>query len=87
MKISYLPALSLLLTFMAGGQALSASAAAQAMGRNFDGVSKHLRVLLDAGVVECRAGEDRRFGMYAVPEQVRRADGVLDYGFCVIRAA
>ncbi len=70
---------------MAGGKAVSASDVAEALGRNFDGVSKHLKVLLEAGVVEMSLGEDRRFWMYSIPASVRRADGVLDYGFAVIR--
>jgi len=70
---------------IADGRALSASDVAKTVRRNFDGVSKHLRILERAGVVICRRGEDRRFGMYSVPDSVRRADGVLDYGFCVIR--
>ncbi len=70
---------------LVAGGAMSASTVSAAVGRNFDGVSKHLRLLVGAGVLGCRAGEDRRYALYHIPESVRRADGVLDYGFCVIR--
>ena len=74
-----------MLKMLVAGGAMSASRVSATLGRNFDGVSKHLRLMVEAGVLGCRAGEDRRFALYHVPESVRRADGVLDYGFCVIR--
>jgi DNA-binding transcriptional ArsR family regulator len=74
-----------LVKLMVTGGPLSASAAAEAVQREFDGVSKHLRVLRKAGVIASRAGQDRRYELYHIPDHVRRADGVLDYGFCVIR--
>ena len=70
---------------LADGRAWSAVWFAQKVGRDFDGVSKHLRVLADARVVSCKPGEDQRLRLYFVPESVRRADGVLDYGMCVIQ--
>lgn len=42
-------------------------------------------MLRRAGVIASRAGKDRRYELYHIPDHVRRADGVLDYGFCVIR--
>lgn len=74
-----------LVKLMVTGRPISASAAAEAVQREFDGVSKHLRVLRKAGVITSSAGTDRRYEMYHIPDHVRRADGVLDYGFCVIR--
>jgi hypothetical protein len=71
---------------LADGSALSASQFASALKRDFDGVSKHLRILREAGVLAWRAGEDRRLALYHIPEAARRVDGALDYGFCVIRA-
>ena len=71
---------------MAGGRMICARDCAKALGREFDGVSKHLRLLRGAGVVWSKSAEDRRFELYYIPETIRRADGVLDYGFCVIRA-
>lgn len=70
---------------MASGKVFSATAVAKAVEREFDGVSKHLRVLLNAKVIALCDHGDRRFAWYHIPEQVRRADGVLDYGFCVVR--
>ena len=71
---------------MAGGRMICARDCAKALGREFDGVSKHLRLLRGAGVVWSKPAKDRRFELYYIPETIRRADGVLDYGFCVIRA-
>jgi predicted transcriptional regulator len=74
-----------LVKIMATGKALSASEAAKAVGRDFDGVSKHLRILRRARVVASRRAEDGRLKLYYIPESIRRMDGVLDYGFCVIK--
>ena len=71
---------------MAGGRMICARDCAAALGREFDGVSKHLRLLRGAGVVWSKPAQDRRFELYYIPETIRRADGVLDYGFCVVRA-
>ena len=71
---------------MAGGRMICARDCARALGREFDGVSKHLRLLREAGVVRSQPGQNRRFELYYIPETIRRADGVLDYGFCVVRA-
>ncbi len=70
---------------LAGGEALSASQMAARLGRDFDGVSKHLRVLRAGGVVSSRAGEDRRNALYFIPAELRREPGVVDYGFCLFR--
>lgn len=67
------------------GRALSASEVAAVVKRDFDGVSKHLRVMRAAGVLASKRGEDRRLELYYIPETIRRADGVADLGFCVIR--
>lgn len=70
---------------MAGGRMICARDCAAALGREFDGVSKHLRLLRGAGVVWSQPAQDRRFELYYIPETIRRVDGALDYGFCVIR--
>ncbi len=70
---------------LATGSAMSATAMAEALHRDFDGVSKHLHILRNAGVLSWRAGEDRRQALYFIPEANRRLDGALDYGSCVIR--
>ena len=71
---------------MAGGRMICARDCAKALGREFDGVSKHLRLLRGAGVVWSKPAQNRRFELYYIPETIRRADGVLDYGICVVRA-
>lgn len=71
---------------LAKGDALTASAVAGRLGRDFDGVSKHLRVMRAAGVVASRRSEeDGRLELYFIPPARLRADGVVDLGFCVIR--
>ena len=70
---------------LADGRAMSASEAAAVVKRDFDGVSKHLRLMRAAGVLASKRGEDRRLELYFIPETIRRADGVVDLGFCVIR--
>jgi DNA-binding transcriptional ArsR family regulator len=72
---------------LAGGQVLAVSQVAEALQRDFDGVSKHLRLLRAAGLVASRPGEDRRFELYYIPESFRPERGVLDYGFCRLRLA
>lgn len=70
---------------LADGRALSASQVAAVVKRDFDGVSKHLRVMRAAGVLASKRGEDRRLELYYIPDTIRRADGVADLGFCAIR--
>ena len=70
---------------LADGRAMSASEVAAVVKRDFDGVSKHLRVMRAAGVLASKRGEDRRLELYYIPETIRRADGVADLGFCAIR--
>jgi predicted transcriptional regulator len=71
---------------LARGEALTASQAAGRLKRDFDGVSKHLRVMRSAGVVASRRSEeDGRLELYYIPTTLRRADGVVDLGFCAIR--
>jgi len=71
---------------LARGEALTASQAAGRLKRDFDGVSKHLRVMRSAGVVASRRSEeDGRLELYYIPTALRRADGVVDLGFCAIR--
>lgn len=70
---------------LADGRVMSASEVAAVVKRDFDGVSKHLRLMRAAGVLASKRGEDRRLELYFIPETIRRADGVVDLGFCVIR--
>jgi predicted transcriptional regulator len=48
-------------------------------------VSKHLRLLREAGLLEWRAGQDRRLLFFSMPEAYRRVPGVLDFGVCTVR--
>jgi len=70
---------------LAGGRAMSASQVAAVVKRDFDGVSKHLRLMRTAGVLASKRGEDRRLELYQIPPALLRADGVVDLGFCAIR--
>jgi hypothetical protein len=71
-----------LVQLMADGRELSATEAATALQRDFDGVRKHLQILSSAGVVASRAGADRRVVVYFVPAVNRPEPGLLDYGCC-----
>jgi DNA-binding transcriptional ArsR family regulator len=62
------------------GGAMSASQMAKLLSRDFDGVSKHLRVLRQAGVVRSQPGEDRRVEMFYIAEENRPQPGVLQWG-------
>lgn len=70
---------------LAGGAALSASQVAAALKKDFDGVSRHLRAMREAGVVASRPGDDERFAMFYIPDTFRPRPGVVDYGFCLLR--
>lgn len=72
---------------LANGNAMSASQVAAVVKRDFDGVSKHLRLMRAAGVLASKRGEDRRLELYHIPPALRRADGVVDLGFCAIRVS
>lgn len=74
-----------LVKMLASGQTITATEAAKALRRDFDGVAKHLRVLLAAGLVSSQPGEDRRSERYSIPAGFRPEPGVLDYGCCVLR--
>ncbi|MCP5550344.1 MAG: winged helix-turn-helix transcriptional regulator [Akkermansiaceae bacterium] len=70
---------------LADGRALSATAVAKHFGRDFDGVSKHLRLMRRTGVLASRRGRDRRQELFHIPAARRATPGVIDYGFCAIR--
>ena len=53
---------------------------AAVLKRNFDGVSKHLRVLRAGGVVQTMSGKDRRQIYFYIPKANQPEPGVLDYG-------
>lgn len=70
---------------MADGSEWSASAVADRFGRDFDGVSKHLRRLRSAGILSSRRGQDRRTELFFLPSPFRSREGELDFGFAVLR--
>jgi len=72
---------------LASGKAMTATEVAAALRRDFDGVSKHLRILREAGVVASKEGDDRRQILFYIPAENRPEPGILDYGFCRIRIA
>lgn len=74
-----------MVNIMADGRTLSATELAAVMKRDLDGIIKHLRILLDAGLLSRKQSEqDARFLLYYMPQAFRPRPGVLDYGSCVI---
>lgn len=76
-----------IIQLLADGTPRTATDVASVLKRDFDGVSKHLRLMRDAGVVDAKPGEDRRLLFFFIPPENRREAGVLDYGICTIRVA
>ena len=76
---------------LAAAPSLSVQELGAKLGRSTDLMSKHLRVLRDAGalVVVAAPDGDGRKQHHAVPERFRRVDDagkpVIDYGVCVLR--
>jgi len=70
---------------LADGKPRRATDVAAVLKRDFDGVSKHLRLMREAGAVSVVTGEDRRYVWFAIPSKYRREAGVVDYGWCTIR--
>lgn len=72
---------------LADGSALHAAAVARHFDRDFDGISKHLRILRSAGVLKSQRSQDRRVEQYYVPNDFRQIHGQIDLGFCLLRLA
>jgi predicted transcriptional regulator len=70
---------------LADGQARNISEIQSVAGSTAENISKQLRVLLNAGILENRPGEDRRQSVFSIPAAYRATSGVLDFGFCVVR--
>ncbi len=70
---------------LADGQARSISEIRSVVGSTAENISKQLRVLLDAGILENRPGEDRRQSVFSIPAAYRATSGVLNFGFCVVK--
>lgn len=73
-----------IIQLLADGRELNISQGAAVAGCTSVNFSKHLGVMLKAGVVECRVGEDRRQTIFYIPAACRQVPGVIDYGFCKI---
>ena len=71
-----------IMRLLADGRFMSVSQVAAALNRKFDGVSKTLLVLCDAGVITPYRGQDARNILYQIPAVFRSTPGVLDFGFC-----
>jgi len=69
---------------LADGQARNISEIRSVVGSTAENISKQLRVLLNAGLLENRPGEDRRQSVFTIPAVYRATPGQLDLGFCVI---
>ena len=69
-----------LLKLLADGKTMSASQCAMELKRDFDGVSKHLRLMRTAGVIRSQPGEDLRLQMFYVPAENRPEPGILQWG-------
>ena len=65
---------------LADGRAMSATMVGKVLKRDFDMVSKHLRVLRRAGVVRSQRGEDRRVELFYIDAANRPEPGVLEWG-------
>ncbi|MCB1231274.1 MAG: winged helix-turn-helix transcriptional regulator [Verrucomicrobiae bacterium] len=74
-----------MLKLLADGSALHAAAVARHFDRDFDGISKHLRILRSAGVLKSKRSKDRRVEQYYVPAVFRQIHGQIDLGFCLFR--
>jgi hypothetical protein len=74
-----------LMLLYADGRLMSATEAATAVHRPFHIVLKHLRILREAGLLNCQqSNQDARFLLYDMPEQWRPRAGVFDFGWCVL---
>ena len=74
-----------ILRILLDGRPRTATDMAAALQRDFDGVSKQLRLLREGGLLVDFAGEDRRFLYFRIPEKYRQTPGLLDFGVCTIR--
>lgn len=73
-----------IIKLLADGRTLSITDAAEVIGCTRENMGKQFGVLINAGVVDVRDGEDRRHTLIHIPAARRPAPGVIDYGFCRI---
>jgi len=76
-----------IIQLLADGTPRTATDVASALGRDFDGVSKHLKLMAEAGVVLSELGDDRRYVFFSIPPENRREAGLVNYGICTIRVS
>ena len=70
---------------LADGRARNISEIRAVVGSTAENISKQLRVLRDAGVLENAPGADRRQSVFSIPAAYRAVPGQLDFGVCVVR--
>jgi len=70
---------------LADGRARNISEIRSVAGSTAENISKQLRVLLAASILENRPGEDRRQSVFSIPAAYRATPGALDFGFCVVK--
>lgn len=70
---------------LADGTAMHSAEVAREFKRDFDGISKHLRILRSAGLLRSHRASDRRVTAYFIPAEFRRQAGEIDLGFCLLR--
>ncbi len=73
-----------IIQLLADGRELNISQGAAIAGCTAMNFSKHLGVMLKAGVVECKQGTDRRQTIFYIPAARRQTPGVIDYGVCKV---
>lgn len=74
-----------MLQILADGRPRTATEVAHLLHRDFDGVSKHLRLMCQVGVLDWRVGDDRRLTYFSLPAAFRQTPGLLDFGVCTAR--
>jgi predicted transcriptional regulator len=70
---------------LADGTARNISDIRAVAGSTAENISKQLRVLQNAGILEGRKGDDRRQQIFSVPAAYRATPGRLDFGCCTVK--
>ena len=70
---------------LADGTARNISDIRAVAGTTAENISKQLRVLQNAGILEARKGDDRRQQVFSVPAAYRATPGRLDFGCCTVK--
>ena len=64
---------------------LTAAQIVAATGHKLNGVTKHLHLLLQAGIIQSRPAADRRVIEYYLPAKFRPEAGKLDFGIISVQ--